>query len=158
MSTRDGDDAAARNARLERFEGAFWERHANPKSGWSRVLLGLFVPVALYRRDWRLLAVVAVGLGINPIFFARPDPETENWMTRGVRAERWWLDGGDGTFGLDWPNVLNTANVPLYGYALYAAYKRRPIRAAVTYGLSMACKFAWIEAIARRYDRRDGGV
>lgn len=154
MTTRDGADAS--RTRLERLEGAFWERHANPKSGWSRVLLGCVVPVALYRRDWRLLGAVIVGLGLNPILFSPPEPDADGWMIRAVRAERWWLDSDNGTFGLGWPNVLNAANVPLYGYALYASYRRRPVRATVTYALSMACKFAWIEAIARRYDAREG--
>ena len=142
------------SARLEELERAVWERHANPKSGWSRVVLGLFVPVALYRRDWKLLGVVIVGLGMDPVAFSRPDPDADAWMTRGVRAERWWIERGNGLFDLGWPNVLNVANLPLYAYALYAAYRRRPVRATVAYALSTGCKFAWIEAIARRYDAR----
>ncbi|WP_306055241.1 DUF6653 family protein [Natronococcus wangiae] len=136
-----------------RLENAFWERHANPKSGWSRVLLGALVPIAVYRRDWRLLGLVVIGLAGTPVVFSPPAVEIESWMTRGVRAERSWLEAGCGAFGLGWPNILNTLNAPLYGYAMYAAYRRTPGRAGIAYVLSMLCKFAWIEAIARRYDR-----
>ncbi|WP_254543581.1 DUF6653 family protein [Halomarina pelagica] len=136
-----------------RLEDAFWERHSNPKSGWSRTLLGPLLVVALYRRDRRLFALVVLATVLNPIAFGRPDPDADGWMTRAVRAERWWLDEGNGAFGLGWPNVLNALNVPLFGYALYAAYARKPIRAAVGIALSTGLKLGWVASVVRRYDR-----
>ncbi|WP_435101982.1 DUF6653 family protein [Halarchaeum sp. P4] len=134
----------------------FWERHANPKSGWSRVLIGPLVLLALYRRDVRALGVAAVALVVNPVLFPRAETaDEESWMTRGVHAERWWLERGEGTIGLGWPNVLNTLNVPTFAYALYAAYTKKGVRALLAYAASMALKFAWIELVARRYDRRE---
>ncbi|GGL37185.1 hypothetical protein GCM10009037_20910 [Halarchaeum grantii] len=135
---------------------AFWERHANPKSGWSRVLLGPLLLLAASRRDPRLLLAAIAALVLNPVAFARADTaDADSWMTRGVHAERWWLARGGGALGLGWPNVLNVLNVPAFAYALYAAYTRRSARALLAYAVSMALKFAWIEAIARRYDRRE---
>lgn len=141
------------DTRRARLADAFWERHTNPKSGWSRTLLGPLFLLAVYRRDPRLVALVAVAAVVNPVAFPPPDPETESWMTRGVRAERWWLSEGRGTLGIGWPNLLNTLNLPTFGYALAAAYARRPRRAVAALVVSMLLKFGWIEAIARRYDR-----
>ena len=136
----------------DRLGDVFWERHSNPKSGWSRTLLTPLFVLACYRRDPRLLAAALVGTVLNPVAFPPPDPEVESWMTRGVRAERWWLEEGNGTLDLGWPNVLNLLNLPTFGYALYAAYTRRPVRAALATATSMALKFGWIELIAGRYD------
>lgn len=136
----------------DRLEETFWERHSNPKSGWSRTLLGPLFVLALYRRDWRVFALAVIATVVNPVAFPRPDPDTDSWMTRGVRAEQWWIEQGNDTIGLGWPNVLNTLNVPVFAYTLYAAYARKPARAVVGLVLSMGLKFGWIEAIARRYD------
>lgn len=146
----DTTDRSLRN----RLEDTFWERHANPKSGWSRTLLAPLFVLACYRRDLRLLAVAVLGAVLNPVAFPPPAPGTESWMTRGVRAERWWLDEGNGTLDLGWPNVLNVLNLPAFACALYAAYTRRPVRAALATAASMALKFGWIELVARRYDSR----
>jgi hypothetical protein len=135
-----------------RLEQRFWDRHANPKSGWSRVLLGPLIVLAVYRRDRRLLLAVALATILNPVLFPPVDSDPDDWMTRAVRAEQWWLQQGHGTFGTDWPNVLNTVNVPTFVYALVAAYARQPRRATLGLVASMALKFGWIELIARRYD------
>jgi hypothetical protein len=108
--------------------------------------------LACYRRDPRLLAVAVLGAVLNPVAFPPPAPGTESWMTRGVRAERRWLEVGNGTLGLGWPNVLNPPNLPSFGYALYAGYTGRPVRAALATAPSMALKFGWIDLLARRYD------
>ncbi|WP_435346697.1 DUF6653 family protein [Haloarchaeobius sp. HRN-SO-5] len=139
-------------SRRRRLADTFWERHSNPKSGWSRLLVAPLLVVALYRRDWRLVATAVLAAVLNPVAFGPPDPDTESWMTRGVRAERWWLRAGNGTLGLGWPNVLNTINVPIFAYALYEAYARRPGRAVLATALSMGLKLGWVEAIGRCYD------
>lgn len=134
------------------MEDAFWERHANPKSGWSRVLLTPLFVLACYRRDRRLFAAAVVATVLNPVAFPPPSSDTESWMTRGVHAERWWLETGHDTLGVDWPKLLNLLNLPTFAYALYAAYTRRPARAALATVVSMALKFGWIELVTRRYD------
>ncbi|MGM0605164.1 MAG: DUF6653 family protein [Halobacteriota archaeon] len=145
-------DGIADRIDVAELEATFWERHSNPKSGWSRVALGFVLIAAIYRRDLRLLVATLLALALNPIAFAPPQAGQDSWMTRAVRAEQWWITGERGSFGTGWPNVLNTVNVPVFAYAVYAAYTRRPLRAAVSYGLAIALKFGWIEAIARRYD------
>ena len=139
-------------ARRERLEAAFRERHANPKSGWSRTLLGPMLLAALYRRDWRLLVLAVAFTALNPVLFAPPDPDAESWMKRAVEAERWCLNEGNATLGLGRPNVLDAANVPAFCYALLAAYRRKPVRATGALAASIGLKFGWIELVARRYD------
>jgi hypothetical protein len=147
--TRPSDGDGSLRSRLE---STFWDRHSNPKSGWSRLALGPLLVLALYRRDRRLLAVALVAAVVNPVLFPAPPEETDDWMTRAVRAEQWWLNEGNGALGLGWPNVLNALNVPAFGYAVYAAVRRKPTGAAVGTAASMALKLGWIELIARRYD------
>lgn len=142
----------------ERVEGlteTFWRRHSNPKSGWSRVLTFPALLYAIYRRDWRLLAVVLAFAVCNPILFSPPETD-DAWMTRVVLAERWWLRQGDrGLFDASYPNACNLLNVPLTGYALLAAARRRPVRAALAGAASMAVKFWYVAALVRRYDARE---
>ncbi|WP_276259818.1 DUF6653 family protein [Haloglomus litoreum] len=141
----------------ERLEATMWARHENPWSGWSRVPAGPALMLAVYLRSKRLLALVLGWVVVNPFLFSPPDPDTESWMTRVVRAERWWLDQGRGTLGLGWPNAINLAGAAANVVALVAALRRRPRELVVATVLASGLKLAWIEAIARQYDRRNEG-
>lgn len=137
-----------------RAEELLWARHANPKSGWSRVPTGAVLVYAVYRRDPRLLLAGLLWATINPFLF--PPPATdEAWMTRGALAERWWVrEEGNGTVGRTYPNVCNAASALTFGYALLAAWRRRPVGAAVGTVLGSALKLWWIGVLVRRYDAR----
>ena len=145
-------------SRRERLVDTFWTRHENPKSGWSRTLLGPLFVYACYRRSWRLAVLAVAATVLNPIAFPPPDPESESesesksWMTRGVRAERWWLECGHGVIGRSWPNLLNAVAIPVSVYTLVAAYRQQPVRAASGLACSMALKFAWVGLVARRHE------
>lgn len=135
--------------RFADFDG-FWERHANPKSGWSRFLSVPLFLVAAYTRDRRLLAVTLGWILVNPVAFPRVDRAGDTdpaWMTRVVDAERAWLRG-DVSAG-PW-HRLNTVAGPVTAYAVYAAYRRRPVRAALAGALSMALKVAFVWGLERR--------
>jgi hypothetical protein len=147
-------DAADDPGLRERLEATMWARHENPWSGWTRVPAGPALILAVYLRSKRLVAVVLGWVVVNPFLFSPPGPDIESWMTRGVRAERWWLDEGHGTMGLGWPNALNLAGAVAFLAALAGAVARRPRETAVAAVLASGLKLAWIEVIARRYDRR----
>ncbi|PSP34435.1 hypothetical protein BRC64_00780 [Halobacteriales archaeon QH_10_67_22] len=136
------------------LEAWFWRRHANPRSGWSRVPVGAVIVYAVYRRDARLLAGALVWTVCNPFVF--PPPETdEAWMTRAVLAERWWVRAeGNGTVGLARPNVFNGVAATGFCVALYAAWRRRPRLAAIGTALSVSLKLWWLRLLVRRYDAR----
>lgn len=132
----------------------FWRRHANPKSGWSRTLTLPVILYAVYHRDWRLLASALAFTVLNPVLFSPPETD-EAWMTRVVLAERWWTEERRrGVLDVSYPNVLNVCNLPVFGYALLAAYRRQSVRAVVAGAASMALKFWFVGELVRRYDRR----
>jgi len=133
---------------------AFWRRHANPKSGWSRTLTLPAILYAVYRRDRRLLAAALAFTLVNPVLFAPPETD-DAWMTRAVLAERWWTEERDrAVVGLSYPSVLNVANVFTAGYAVLAAYRWQPLRTALAGAATLALKFWFVAALVRRYEDR----
>jgi hypothetical protein len=131
----------------------FWERHENPLSGWSRVPAGPLLLYAIYARNWTLFAGTVAFVVVNPVLFPEPGPEAdESWMTRGVRGERLWLQGADPGRA----NLLNVATVPVFLWALYAAARQQPARTAGLTALSMALKLAFVDEMARLYERERG--
>lgn len=135
----------------EQFEEQFWARHSNPKSGWSRVPIGAVIVYALYRRDWRFLAAAMCWLVLNPILFSPPDSE-DAWMTRAVRAERWWLETGNNPVGLTYPNICNTAGAVGFLGALVAAWRRQPVAATIGTVGSVGLKLWWLRVLVSWYD------
>ena len=131
-----------------RAERVFWERHANPRSGWSRTVTLPAMVYAVHERRWRLLAAALAFTALNPLLFPKPD-DADAWMTKVVLAERRWRESGDdlGALGL-----LNAANVPVTLYAFYAAYRRDTGGATVATALSITLKFAFVAALVRRYE------
>lgn len=132
-----------------RVGDAFWERHASPWSAGTRVLASPVLMYAVYRRKRRLLAATLAFLVVNPVLFPRPG-RTDNWLSRGVLAEREWIRAGNPTVGRDYPDVLNLLAAPTWLLAVYAAVRRRPIATVLATAAAMALKLWWIEEITRR--------
>jgi hypothetical protein len=139
------------STRRAALEDAFWARHSNPKSGWSRTAVLPALLYATYRRDWRLVAAVVAFAAVNPLLFAAPEDD-EAWMTRVVLAERWWRETDRGFLDRSYPNVLNVCNAPVTLYATVAAYRGRPVRSALACGAAMALKFWYVAELVRRYE------
>lgn len=110
---------------------------------------------AIYRRDWRLVAVTAAFAAVNPLLFAPPEDD-DAWMTRVVLAERWWRETDRGFFDPSYPNALNVLNVPTTVYAVVTAYRGRPVRSALAGCAAMALKFWYVAELVRRYEDEDG--
>lgn len=139
-----------------RVEEQFWARHSNPWSGWSRVPTGPVLVYAVYRREWRLLVAGLLWAVINPVLFSPPENDAA-WMTRAVLAERWWTrDEGNRTVGLSYPNVCNAGTAAAAVYALYAAWRQRPVGTALGTALTVVLKLWWLRVVVRHYDRRTG--
>jgi hypothetical protein len=49
-----------------------WARHANPWSGWTRVLTYPLLYVPIWLHNWYLLVIVAVWFAVNPRIFPKP--------------------------------------------------------------------------------------
>ncbi len=141
-------------SRLATLREAVWERHANPKSGWSRVLSLPLLMVAIYRRDSRLLAGMVVFAVVNPALFP-PPTDDDAWMTRVVYGERLWLEHGSRRHPIQ---VLNVLNAFCTLYAVRAAVRRQPARTALATAGAMALKFLFVAFVADYYDRHAADV
>ena len=131
-----------------RLSDVFWARHANPWSSGTRILATPVLMYAIYRRNLRLLAATLAFVAVNPVLFPRP-ARTDRWLSRIVLAEREWIGEGNGTMGLDFPNVLNLLNVPASLLAVYAAVRRRPVATLLATATAMVLKLWWVDAIVR---------
>lgn len=83
--------------RLMTMDDDVWRRHANPWSGWTRMLTCLpILALAIWSRVWLgawSLVPVLLALGwiwINPRAFPPPE-RLDSWMSRGVLGERVFL-------------------------------------------------------------------
>lgn len=83
--------------RMMGMSEATWLRHANPWSGWTRVIIAPTLTLAIWSRVWLgWWCLVPIGLviawtWINPRAFP-PPANTDNWMSKGVMGERVWLN------------------------------------------------------------------
>lgn len=123
-----------------------WARHANPKSGWSRVVLLPLFAYGLYHRDRRVLATALVWTVLNPVAFPPPE-DADAWMTRGVLAEQAWLADGNPTVGVGWPNVLNLLSGAGSAYLAWAALRRRPYHTVLATLIVAGAKLCWIDEL-----------
>lgn len=125
-----------------------WRRHANPKSGWSRVATLPILMYGVYARKPRAVAFALVFAVLNPVLFPPPD-DADAWMTRVVLGERMYYRHRTERRPVDLLNYLNGA---LVAVALHAAYRRRPVRTALFTALGMTAKFLFVAFVARYYE------
>ena len=149
MHTSDSAGSMPELSIRARLADAFWARHANPWSSGTRILSTPVLVYAIYSRRRRLLVATLAFVAVNPVLFPRP-ARTDGWLSRIVLAEREWIDAGNGTTGLSYPNVLNLLNVPASLLALYAAVRRRPLATFLATATAMALKLWWVDAILHR--------
>ncbi len=82
--------------KMMRMDDATWQRHTNPWSGWTRVLILPLFALAVWSRVWLgwwcfvPLALLVVWTVVNPRAFP-PPKSIDNWMSKGVLGERIWL-------------------------------------------------------------------
>ena len=74
-----------------------WLRHANPWSGWTRVIIAPLLTLAIWSRVWLgwwcllPISLIVAWIWINPRAFPAP-ASTNNWMSKAVMGERLWLN------------------------------------------------------------------
>lgn len=86
----------AQMERMMGMDGAVWQRHANPLSVYSRMVILPALALAVWSRVWIGMwasvpvAAVLLWTWLNPRFFAVPN-NLDNWASRGVLGERVFL-------------------------------------------------------------------
>lgn len=123
-----------------------WGRHANPWSGWTRVLSMPALAVGLYLHNYWILGIVAVWLFVNPVLFPKPR-SVENWMSKGVLGEQLYFKDGK-KFKKDLPTLLNVLNVPVFILFLYFAWQQELVALVLSGLLTMTIKFWFIDRMA----------
>jgi hypothetical protein len=135
-----------------RFRDILWERHANPRSGWSRVLVLPVLMCGIYFRRPRAVAGAIGFTVINPVLFP-PPTDDEAWMTQIVLGERMYYRHRESRQPIE---ILNYMNGPITAYAVYSAYRKRPVRIVFFTAMSMAMKFLFVDYVAKYYrENRD---
>lgn len=85
---------------LESFFGLndeAWQRHANPWSVWTRMIVLPLFALSVWSRVWigwyslLLVGLIIVWTFINPRFFRKPRT-TKTWASKAVMGERVWLN------------------------------------------------------------------
>ncbi len=129
-----------------------WERHANPWSGWSRVVSMPVIATGLYMHNFWILGAAVVWLFVNPVIFPKPR-SVDNWMSKGVLGEQLYY--GDGKkFKRDLPTLLNVLNVPVFISFMYFAWQQQALLAILAGLLTMTIKFWFIDRMVRLTEQR----
>ncbi|MBN2155746.1 MAG: hypothetical protein JW776_06865 [Candidatus Lokiarchaeota archaeon] len=89
----------------------FWQRHANPASGWSRVATAPFFAVTLWFVNfgpytWIPFVIIIIWAIINPMIFRKPK-KMDRWISKGVLAEQWWIQKMKGKLIVDYTMLCN---------------------------------------------------
>lgn len=130
-----------------------WERHANPWSGWSRVLSMPALALGLYMQSYVILGAVVAWLFVNPKLFPKPK-STDNWMSKGVLGEQMYFSDGK-KFKRDLPTLLNILNVPVFIVFLYFGWQQQLVPMILAGLLTMTIKFWFIDRMATLAAKRD---
>lgn len=124
-----------------------WDKHANPWSGWTRVLSMPVLAIGLYVHSAWILGAVIVWLIINPILFPKPK-RVDSWMSKGVLGERVYFKDGK-KIKKDLPTLLNILNVPIFVAFLYFGWQQELVAMILAGLLTMMIKFWFIDRMVR---------
>lgn len=90
--------AESQIAKAFRLDDEGWSRHANPWSGWTRILTCLpLLALAIWSRTWLgLWSLIPISLAIlwiwlNPRAFSGAQDDSA-WVTKAVIGERFWTN------------------------------------------------------------------
>ncbi|UYV35978.1 hypothetical protein N4R57_13090 [Rhodobacteraceae bacterium D3-12] len=116
--------------RVMGMDARVWQRHANPLSVYSRMVILPALALAVWSRVWigvwALLPVVVVLLWVwlNPRFFA-PPRDLDNWASRGVMGEQVFLGrrGEVPAHHRAWAMGLGMAAVPGLVWMIWALWR-----------------------------------
>ena len=124
-----------------------WERHANPWSGWTRVLSMPALAIGLYLHNVWILGAVVIWLVVNPMLFPKPK-SVDNWMSKGVLGEQLYYKNGK-KLKKDLPTLLNILNIPVFVAFLYFSWQQEVTTMVFAGLLTMTIKFWFIDRMSQ---------
>lgn len=127
-----------------------WERHANPWSGWTRVLSMPLIAFGLYYHNFWILGGAIIWLIVNPVLFSKPK-SIDNWMSKGVLGEKLYYQNGK-KFNKDLSTLLNVLNVPVFIFFLYFGWQGDLTALILSALLVMVIKFWFIDRMVGMYE------
>ncbi|MFI0453279.1 DUF6653 family protein [Actinomadura sp. 6N118] len=130
-----------------RVRSAVFARHSNPWSAWSRWATAPLLLVPVWTRSWPHAAVVGAWFAVNPVLFPEP-ADQRAWATKAVLGEELWLLDHRRDAGL----AVDAAASGALMIALFGAWRRRPVSAAVATGAQMLLLLVYWELMARYYE------
>ncbi|WP_208321895.1 DUF6653 family protein [Paramicrobacterium chengjingii] len=126
---------------------AVFARHSHPLSAWSRLATMPLVLVPFWTRTWSHAVFIAVWFLVNPVMFGRPR-STRSFASRAMLGEEIWMTEKRRDAAL----AIDALASGLTVGAAVAAWKRRPVVAAVSISLSMAVILEYWRRVADIYD------
>lgn len=124
-----------------------WQKHANPWSGWTRVLTMPILALGLYLHNPLILGSAVVWMIIDPFIFWEPR-STDNWMSKGVLGEQTYYKEGK-KLKKDLPTLLNILNIPVFAGFLYFGWQQELMPMVLAGLLVMTLKFWFIDRMVR---------
>lgn len=128
-----------------------WERHANPWSGWTRVLSMPALAAGLYLHSFWILGAIVIWLIVNPMLFPKPT-SVDNWMSKGVLGEKLYFKDGK-KLKKDLPTLLNILNVPVFISFVYFGWQQELLPMILAGLLTMTIKFWFIDRMVSLIER-----
>ena len=131
--------------------GKYWERHANPWSGATRIATYPFLLLSIWYHNWYAVAAVIAWVIINPLVFPKPR-KFDSWLSKGVMGEKRWTEHWRWDFNL----LLNFMNALCFIPSLYAAYMTLFWPMLCFGALSFVFKLWFVDRMAVYYERKKG--
>lgn len=130
-----------------------WQRHANPLSVFSRMLVLPLILFAIWSRKWiGWKAIFPFGLAMlwnwyNPRLFDKPK-STDNWASKAVFGERVWLKKDEEAIpdrhrGL--PEFLNAVNAAGFFISIVGAFQRKIWVSSTGAAMNYLAKFWFLD-------------
>ena len=135
------------------MDEATWQKHANPKSVFSRMLVLPLMLSSIWSRKWLgwkavfPFAIAMLWNWFNPRLFDKPK-STDNWASKAVFGERVWLKKDEEPIPkrhIGLPEFLNAVNTVGLFMAIIGAFRRQGWVTSTGAAMNYLAKFWFLD-------------